>query len=78
MNKLLNFLIAGITSSDKFEIEEAAEIDRVSLNVKADPSILGLIIGKQGATIRNIRKIMSVKATLENKLVNVSVTESSN
>ncbi|OGM05206.1 hypothetical protein A2125_01745 [Candidatus Woesebacteria bacterium GWB1_43_5] len=77
MKKLLEFLIKGITGSDKFEIKESQDGDRIVLDINADSSILGLIIGKQGTTIRNIRKIMSIKATLENKLINVSVSEDS-
>lgn len=73
MQKLLHFLIAGITGSDKFEVEESVEDDRILLNIKADTTLIGMIIGKEGKTIRAIRKIMSIKATLENKLVNVAI-----
>ena len=75
MIDLLKFLIAKITNSDDFEISEAPEGEKINFTVSANPSIIGLIIGKGGKTIKNIRKILSIRAVLENKSVNISVTE---
>ncbi len=75
MKDLTYFLIKNITGSDKFTVEEELDGDKIIVNVKADPEIVGLIIGKEGNTIKNIRRILSVKATMEHKGVNVSVTE---
>ncbi|HEX6977384.1 MAG TPA: KH domain-containing protein [Patescibacteria group bacterium] len=75
MKDLLSFLINKITNSSEFEISETEEEGRVIYNVKSDPSIIGLIIGKSGRTIKNIRKILSVRAVLEGKSVAVSVEE---
>jgi predicted RNA-binding protein YlqC (UPF0109 family) len=73
MKKLATFIIQSITNSKDFTVEENQEESNVSLRVKANPDITGLIIGKGGKTIKNIRKILSIKATLEGKGVNITV-----
>ncbi|MEK7526151.1 MAG: KH domain-containing protein [Patescibacteria group bacterium] len=75
MHDLLKFLITKITGSDKFEIEEENIDGRVGLTVKADKDIIGLIIGKEGKTIKTLRKILSVPAVIAQTSVNISVVE---
>lgn len=75
MTELLQFIIKKITGSEDFDVEEAQEEGKTLLTVHANKDIIGLIIGKGGKTIKNIRKILSVKATLEDKAVNISVLE---
>jgi len=75
MKDLLQFLIENITGSSEFEIEEDRNDEgRVNLDVTADSSIVGLIIGKEGKTIKNLRKILSIKATREQSGVNINVS----
>lgn len=76
MKDLLAFLISEITGAkikDDFEVSEDTVEGKTTLNVVSKPDIIGLIIGKEGKTIKNIRKIVSVKAVLENKSINISV-----
>ena len=73
MKKILTFIIKNITGSDKFEVSEIDEDGRVTLEVNADKDIVGLIIGKEGKTIKNIRRILSVKAAMNNQAVNITV-----
>lgn len=75
MKELLDFLLKGISGSKNFVIEETSEEGRVGLNIKADDEIIGLIIGKNGKTIRAIRNLLRVRAALEKKGVFVSVSE---
>jgi len=75
MKALLAYLVKNITGQEEFEIETSSEGERDILNIVISKDFIGMIIGKEGKTIRNIRKIMSIKATLESKLVNVSVSE---
>ena len=75
MNDLLEFLISGIIGKKNFAIEEKQETDRSDFEVKVDPSFFGLIIGKGGKTIRAIRNLLKVRATIEKKGVNISVVE---
>lgn len=77
MQNLLEFLIQKITGAkpaEDFDIASETVEDRVTLNVSAKPDFIGLIIGKEGKTIKNIRKIVSIRAVLENKSVNISVS----
>lgn len=75
MKDLLTFLVKKITNSSDFSVDESEESGRIILKVTSDPSIIGLIIGKSGRTIKNIRKILSVRAVLEGKAVAISVIE---
>lgn len=74
MKELLFFLVKGITGSEDFAIKAEGD-DRLNFVVEAKPDIIGLIIGKGGRTIRAIRNILKVRATLERKSVSVSVQE---
>ena len=74
MRDLLFYLLSKITGSNDFDIEElSSEEGKITFDVKANPEIIGLIIGKEGKTIKNIRKILSIRATKEKTGVNISV-----
>ncbi|QQG47260.1 MAG: KH domain-containing protein [Candidatus Woesebacteria bacterium] len=74
MKKLLEFLIENVTGSKNFNVEEISEDDGVvKFEVKIDPQVIGLIIGKGGKTIKNIRRILSIKAVTEKKNVRIEV-----
>lgn len=74
MKELLAFILENLTGSNDFEIEvQENEEGKVDLIVKAPEELAGLIIGKQGKTIKNIRRLVSVKAALEDKVVNISL-----
>lgn len=75
MKKLLRYIVEGITGSDDFEIEKIQEDDKITLDIKAEPSIIGLIIGKNGKTIKSIRSILKIRSTLEENLVFINVSE---
>lgn len=82
MIDLLTFLVEKITGShygDDFDINEEdqdglpAQAGKTVMNVSAKPELVGLIIGREGKTIKNIRKILSVRAVLEKRNVNINV-----
>lgn len=75
MKKLLTFLIKNITGSKDFSVEEAVNDSSHALTIKADPGITGMIIGKQGKTIKNVRRILSTKAALEKTYVSVNLAD---
>jgi len=77
MRKLLEFLLEGMADTDKFFIEERKEDDILTFLIHAEPEVIGLIIGKKGRTIKSIRNLLKVRATLEKKAVGVSVVEKS-
>lgn len=76
MKDLIKFLVQKITGSSDFEVEETKDEKGDVFIVQAKPEIIGLIIGKGGKTIKNLRRIASIKAVLENKALNITVTES--
>jgi len=76
MNDLIEFLITNIIGTDDIKIEEETEDSKVNYIIEAKPDYVGLIIGKEGKTIKNLRKIVSIRATLENKVVNLTVQPS--
>lgn len=73
MQKLLDYIVSAIAGDYKYEIVKSDDADRVIFTIKADPDLVGIIIGKGGKTIRSIRKIVSTKATLDKKFVSVAV-----
>ena len=74
MKELLAFILENLTGSADFEIDaQENEEGKIDLIVKAPEELAGLIIGKQGKTIKNIRRIVSIKAALEDKVVNISL-----
>ena len=75
MKDLISFLIKNITGVEDIDIEEQSEDSRINYLIHAKPEQIGLIIGKEGKTIKNLRRIVSIRATLENKVVNLAVEE---
>lgn len=76
LTELLTYIIKEITGSDNFSVtEEADEEGKIILQVKADPSIMGIIIGKGGNTIKAITTVVRVRGRIDQKLVNIDVSE---
>lgn len=75
MKDLLNFIISEITQSDDFIIEEKEEDGRINFTIKIDQKLIGIVIGKNGNTIRSIRNIVRAKSILEKKSVFIEVVE---
>lgn len=65
MKELLTYLLSEILGNDEFEIEENSENPGfINLKVAAEPSNMGLIIGKKGRMVKALRTILKTKATL--------------
>lgn len=75
MKQLIEHLVSEITGSNDFTVFEEKNDDIINYTIYADPSLLGMLIGKRGKTIKNIRNIVKVRATLEKKGINVSIAE---
>lgn len=75
MKKLLEFLLAGILGEKKFTVAETDDGDFSHLTIKTLPENLGLIIGKKGNTIKTLRNILRIKATLEKKVFSLDLEE---
>jgi predicted RNA-binding protein YlqC (UPF0109 family) len=77
MKKLLEFILEAITGSSDCKVDEQTDGDHVNLVISAPQEVIGLIIGKSGKTIKAIRNLIKVRATLEKKGVSISIAENS-
>lgn len=76
MKDLLEFIVTSIVSKPKaVKIEEDNQGGLVNLTLTVNPTDMGLIIGKNGQTIRSIRKLLTVRAIAENVRVNLQLSE---
>ena len=75
MKDLLTFLVEEMTGSKEFEIQESEEEGRHDFMILAPQEMVGMLIGKEGRTIKAIRNLLKVKATLSKEAVSVSVGE---
>lgn len=73
---LLSYILKEITGTTDFQIEESEDdTGRVVLNVKANPELMGIIIGKGGNTIKAITTVLRVKGRIQDKFVNINIEE---
>lgn len=75
MKDLANYILKEILGEEKFELKEELEGDFSKLTILAPKESIGLIIGKGGNTIKSIRNILKIKATLEKRGVSLQVEE---
>ena len=75
MKELLEYILKGILGEGEFYVTEEADGDFLILSINVEPEKAGMVIGKGGATIKAIRSILRVKATLEKKGVSVNLAE---
>lgn len=75
MRDLLEFLIKKITGIKDFTIKEESENSFTRFIVKTNPDQAGLVIGKNGKTIKMIGSLLKVRAILGDRAVTVSVEE---
>lgn len=74
MKEFLEFVLKQIVKNpNEVVVEEEHEDSIVRLNVCAAQDDMGLIIGKQGSTIRSIRALVKAKAIKEGVKVYVNV-----
>lgn len=70
MKDLLVFILGGILGKNsKFEVSENIDGNVITLTIKTSEEEGGLVIGKGGKTIKAIRNILRIKATLEKKKI---------
>lgn len=76
MKDLLDYIVKNlVTKPDEVLIDEQKDQSSLNLSLTVDPEDMGLIIGKGGATIRAIRKILTVRAIAENIRINLQLSE---
>lgn len=76
MRELLEYLIKSIVKNeDDIKVDEVKENGRTILKVKANPSDIGLIIGKGGRIIRSLKNLVKVKAIKEGVMVDIEIVD---
>lgn len=75
MKELTEFILKNITQAADFNVSELEDSGHIQVEIKAQPEVMGLIIGKGGATIKAIQTLLRIRGRLQNKLVNLSITE---
>lgn len=73
MEDLLSFIVENILKTTDFEIEDIEDDGKIHLTLKIPEDKMGLLIGKDGNTVKAIQNLLRVKARLENKLVYLNV-----
>jgi predicted RNA-binding protein YlqC (UPF0109 family) len=73
MRDLLNYLLKEITGKDNFQITEEEEEGKVVFTIESSPEEMGLIIGKEGKTIKAIQELLRIVAKKEKKIVFVDI-----
>jgi uncharacterized protein len=76
MKDLLEYIVQNlVTKPEVVSIDEQNDGGSVNLTLTVDPSDMGIIIGKNGQTIRAIRKLLTVRAIAENVRINLQLAE---
>ncbi|MFC1625453.1 KH domain-containing protein [Patescibacteria group bacterium] len=75
MKKLIEYILGKILGKGEFNLKEAVEGEHTSYTITTKPENIGIVIGKGGSTIKALRNILKVKATLEKKSVSLNVEE---
>lgn len=75
MQDLLHFLLTQITGDSEIEIRETTENGVTNFQVFAPQELMGIIIGKGGKTVKTLRNLLKIRATLEKQMVNLEVLE---
>jgi len=76
MKDLLSYIVSNlVTKPEAIQIDEQSQNGEVNLNLVVDPADMGLIIGKNGQTIKAIRKLLIVRAMAEQVRVNLQLVE---
>lgn len=74
MRDLLDYIVKQLVNNpDAVKIDDTHESGAVNLNLTVAPEDMGMIIGKNGQTIRSIRKLLTARAMAENANLKVYV-----
>jgi predicted RNA-binding protein YlqC (UPF0109 family) len=77
MKEFLEFLIKQITSKpEEVKITENRENDTFIYHIKVSEEDMGIVIGKEGKTIKSLRNLAKAKAIRDNIRIQVLLDES--
>ena len=76
MNELVEYIVKSLVSNpDAVKVEQSEENGEVRLLLTVDDADMGMVIGKNGQTIKSIRKLLTVRAMAENVRVYLQLNE---
>jgi len=76
MRDLAEYIIKQlVTKPEEVEVTEEESQEGVTIFVKVATEDMGLIIGKAGATIKAVRKILTIRAIADRVRVNIRLVE---
>lgn len=75
MEDLIKYLITNAIGVTDIEITKTGEGGAEIYEIKVPKDSMGLVIGKSGNTIKAIRNIVKIKATIEKKKVDINLIE---
>lgn len=71
MIDLLTYITTGITGANEIDVRENLVGEMHEYTISAPKEVMGLLIGKEGRTIRAIRSLARARAIIEQ--INISV-----
>ncbi len=76
MKDLVEYIVKQlVTNPDDVVVDEQNEPGIVNLILTVNPEDMGIVIGKNGQTIKAIRKVLTVRAIADNVRINLQLTE---
>lgn len=75
MYELLEFITKNITGSESIEINETENDGVITYQIIAPKEVMGLLIGKEGKTVRAIRSLAKARAIIDNTKINLIIEE---
>ncbi len=76
MTDLVLYIVKQIVNKpEAVAVEEQRDGSGVNLILSVDPSDMGIVIGRNGQTIKTIRKLLIIRAMAENVMVNLQLKE---
>lgn len=75
MQDLLAYITTNITSNSDIEVTEAEVGGVHEYTIRAPKKVMGLLIGKEGRTIRAIRSLARARAIVEQTNIMVKLEE---
>lgn len=76
MKELVEYTVKNlVTDPEAVVVEEKISEGNVELSLRVAPADMGLVIGKGGQMIKAIRKLLTVRAMVENVRVSLYLVE---
>lgn len=75
MDELVLYIVKALVSNpDKVNLETKNESGMINMELSVAPDDMGVVIGKNGQTIRSIRKLLVARVMAENRDLRVNLT----